>query len=156
MQSGGNPELPVLLVDDEPAVVSSMGKILTAAGFDNLLTCTDSREVLPLLEQREAEVVLLDIAMPHLSGDLLLKAIHDRYPHIPVIVVTASGDIELAVGCMKQGAFDYMIKAVEPSRLISGVRRAIEVRTLARRYSSLRERLLAEKLGHPEQHRKPS
>lgn len=153
MQGGGNPELPVLLVDDEPAVVSSMGKILTAAGFDNLLTCTDSREVLPLLEQREAEVVLLDIAMPHLSGDLLLKAIHDRYPHIPVIVVTASGDIEMAVGCMKEGAFDYMIKAVEPSRLISGVRRAIEVRTLARRYGSLRERLLAEKLGHPEHFR---
>ena len=144
------PEFPVLLVDDEPAVLSSMAKILKAAGIANLHSCSDPREVLPFLDQREAEVVVLDITMPHISGDALLKSIHERYPHIPVIIVTASEDIELAVGCMREGAFDYMVKAVEPNRLISGIRRAVEMRRLARRYNSLRERLMAEKLEFPE------
>ena len=150
MSRGEIPELPVLLVDDEPTVLSSMEKILKSAHFDNLRTCSDPREVLPLLEQQEADAILLDIAMPHLTGDLLLKQIHQLYPHIPVIIVTASEDIDMAVACMKEGAFDYMIKAVEPNRLISGVQRAVEIRRLARRYNSLRERLLAEKLDHPE------
>jgi DNA-binding NtrC family response regulator len=144
------PEFPVLLVDDEPAVLSSMAKILKSAGIDNLHTCSDPREVLPFLEKQEVEVVVLDITMPHIRGDALLKSIHERYPNIPVIIVTASEDIELAVVCMREGAFDYMVKAVEPNRLTSGIRRAVEMRRLARRYSSLRERLMAEKLEFPE------
>ena len=51
---------------------------------------------------------------------------------------------------MREGAFDYMVKAVEPNRLVSGIRRAVEMRRLARRYNSLRERLMAEKLEFPE------
>ena len=150
MNSGENPEVPVLLVDDEPAVLSSMAKVLKSAGIDNLLTCIDSREVLPLMEKQEVEAVLLDISMPHITGDALLRKIHELYPHIPVIIVTASEDIDMAVGCMKEGAFDYMIKAVEPNRLTSGVGRAIDMRRLSRRYNSLREGLLADKISHPE------
>jgi DNA-binding NtrC family response regulator len=144
------PEFPVLLVDDEPDVLSSMSKVLKSAGIDNLHTCSDSREVLPFLQQQEAELIVLDITMPHITGDALLKTIHERYPHIPVIMVTASEDIDMAVRCMREGAFDYMVKAVEPNRLTSGIQRAAEVRRLARRYNSLRERLLAEKLSNPE------
>jgi len=144
------PELQVLLVDDEPSVLSSMTKILKSAGIDNLHTCSDSREVLPYMQRQETEGIVLDITMPHITGDVLLRQIHERYPHIPIIIVTASEDINMAVGCMKEGAFDYMVKAVEPNRLTSGVQRAIEMRRLARRYNSLRERLLAEKLSNPE------
>ena len=124
------PELPILLVDDEEAVLSSESKILQAAGMDNLLTCRDPLEVLPLLEGSEIGAVLLDIAMPRLSGDVLLEKIREARPEIPVIIITASEDIDVAVRCMKSGAFDYMVKAVEPSRLVSGLRRAIEIREL--------------------------
>ncbi|MBN2553013.1 MAG: sigma-54-dependent Fis family transcriptional regulator [Spirochaetales bacterium] len=153
MARGENPELPVLLVDDEPAVLSGMAKILKSSGIDNLHACSDSREVLTYLNGQEVEVILLDIAMPHVTGDVLLKKIHELYPHIPVIIVTASEEVDMAVGCMKQGAFDYMVKAVEPNRLTSGVQRAIEMRRLARRYNALREGMLAEKLSHPEHFR---
>lgn len=149
MKSETFPELPVLLVDDEEAILSSMYKVLTKEGIGNILTCRDSREVLPLLEQIEVETILLDLAMPHLSGDALLRQIHELYPQIPVIIVTASDDIGMAVRCMKEGAFDYMVKPVEPSRLSSGVMRAVDMRRLARQYSSLRQRLLAEELSHP-------
>lgn len=149
MEPAPTSEPCVLLVDDEPSVLSSESKVLKGAGISRLLTCQDSREVMPLLAEREVEVILLDIAMPHLPGDVLLGRIREAYPQIPVIIVTASEDIEVAVRCMKAGAFDYMIKAVEPSRLVSGVQRAIEIRQLARRYTDLRRHLLADKVGNP-------
>jgi DNA-binding NtrC family response regulator len=150
MSRGQYPELPVLLVDDEESLLSSESKVLRAAGIDNLITCQDPREVIPLLEQSEIEAILLDIAMPHISGDVLLEEIRERQPQIPVIIITASDDIDVAVRCMKSGAFDYMVKAVEPSRLVSGLRRAIEMRQLSRRYTKLRVRMMADEISHPE------
>jgi len=144
------PQLPVLLVDDEEAVLSSEAKVLRSAGITNIITCSDPREVMPLLDTKGVEAVLVDIAMPHISGDVLLHKIHEVHPQIPIIVVTASGDIDVAVRCMKAGAFDYMVKTVEPNRLISGVRRAIEIRRLNRNYSNLRERFLADEIQNPE------
>ncbi len=150
MEAGFYPEFPVLLVDDEEQVLSSAAKVLGSMGINNLLLCNDSREVMALLTKNEIEAILLDISMPHITGDVLLETIREAFPQIPVIIVTASDDIEIAVRCMKMGAFDYMIKAVEPSRLIGGLRRAIEFRQLSRRYSDLRERILADEIRHPE------
>jgi DNA-binding NtrC family response regulator len=150
MEAGYYPEFPVLLVDDEEQVLSSAAKVLGSMGINNLLLCNDSREVMSILAEKEVEAILLDISMPHLTGDVLLETIREAFPQIPVIIVTASDDIETAVRCMKIGAFDYMIKAVEPSRLIGGLRRAIELRQLSRRYSDLRERILADEIRHPE------
>ncbi len=144
------PDLPVLLIDDEVSVLSGESRILQSSGINNLLTCSDSREVMPLLEKVQVEVILLDIAMPYITGDLLLQQIRELYPETPVIIVTASGDIEVAVRCMKAGAFDYMVKAVEPSRLVSGIRRAVEMRQLSRDYDNLRTRLLADEIQRPE------
>jgi two-component system nitrogen regulation response regulator GlnG len=143
------PELPVLLVDDEEHVLSSEAKLLRSAGINNVVTCQDPTEVMPLLAEREVEAILLDIAMPKLSGDVLLDQVRESYPQIPVIIVTASEEIEVAVRCMKAGAFDYMIKVVEPSRLISGIRRAVEMRQLNRRYTTLRRHLLSDELSNP-------
>jgi len=115
------PEQPVLLVDDEEAVLAGEARVLAAAGINNLLPCQDPRDAIPLLARGGADAVLLDIAMPHITGDRLLEQIRERWPDLPVIIVTASGDVDAAVRCMKAGAFDYMIKPVEPSRLASGV-----------------------------------
>jgi DNA-binding NtrC family response regulator len=144
------PELPVVLVDDEEAVLSSQAKLLQGAGINNLVTCQDPRRLMDLLAAHGAEAVLLDVAMPHISGEVLLQQIRDRHPDVPVIMVTASGDIDVAVRCMKAGAFDYMVKVVEPSRLVGGLRRAIDLHRLEVRYGDLRQRLLADRLAHPE------
>lgn len=148
----GSPQsdLPVLLVDDEEAILASISKVLSASGIGPLLSCSDSREVLPLLERQQVEVILLDLAMPYLRGEVILERLRQEHPEIPVIIVTASDDLDIAVRCMKQGAFDYMVKAVEPSRLVSGVKRAIEMRCLERRYSSLKAHLLSDAVAHPE------
>jgi DNA-binding NtrC family response regulator len=144
------PENPILLVDDEQPVIDSLSLILRSHGIDNLVPCTDSREVLAVLHGGEFELVLLDLSMPHMPGEKLLAAIHEEFPQYPVIVVTGSDEVGTAVDCMKAGAFDYMVKAVEESRLVSGVRRAIELRKLSREYRRLKEGMLSPCLEHPE------
>jgi DNA-binding NtrC family response regulator len=144
------PEFPVLIVDDEEHVVESQADVLRSNGIDNLLCTTDSREVMSILQEKAVETVLLDLRMPHISGRELLTRIRDDYPHVPVIIVTATNDIDTAVQCMREGAFDYMVKAVEESRLVSGIKRAIEVRELKREYSDLRNKLLSDRLNEPE------
>ncbi len=124
--------------------------MLRSNGIDNLVPCTDSREAMAILRGGEFELVLLDLTMPHLPGDKLLAAIHEEMPQVPVIVVTGSNEVSSAVECMKAGAFDYMVKAVEESRLVSGVRRAIEIRKLSRDYRRLKEGMLCPSLAHPD------
>ena len=150
MSPGRNPENPILLVDDEQAVIDSLSLTLRSNGIDNLTSCTDSREAMPILRRGEFELVLLDLGMPHLPGDRLLAAIHEEMPQVPVIVVTGTNEVKEAVECMKAGAFDYMVKAVEESRLVSGVRRAIEIRKLSRDYQRLKEGMLSPSLAHPD------
>jgi DNA-binding NtrC family response regulator len=148
------PQVSVLLVDDEETVLASMTRTLKAAGIAGLLGCPDPRRVMGLLESAPVDVVLLDLAMPHLRGEELLPRIRERFPQVAVIVVTASDDIDCAVRCMRGGAFDYMVKPVEAIRLTSGVRRALDLKRLARQYSTLRESVLADTAGHPDAYRR--
>ena len=144
------PANPILIVDDEEPIVRSLTAVLKSYGINNIIGCLDSREVMKIVQENDVELVLLDLAMPHISGAKLLAEIHDRYPQVPVIIVTGTNEVKAAVECMKAGAFDYMVKAVEENRLVSGVKRAIEIRTLKREYSDLKTKLLTNKLSHPE------
>lgn len=150
MTTAVSPELPLLLVDDESHALHSTERMLVSAGITNLLQCQDSREVAGILANREICAVLLDLSMPHLSGEELLPNIVAAYPELPVIVVTGSNEVETAVRCMKVGAFDYMVKPVEKSRLLSGIQRAIELRDLRRENELLRERMLSTVVKCPE------
>jgi DNA-binding NtrC family response regulator len=144
------PGFPILMVDDETQALDSFETALLLASINNILRCQDSREVMPLLSSQEIEVMLLDLTMPHISGEELLSLVTKDFPEIPVIIITGSNDVETAVACMKSGAFDYMVKPVEKSRLISGVKRAIELRELQRENRLLRARVLSGEMEHPE------
>ena len=141
---------PILLVDDEKEVLESFELILHSGGFRNILCCEDSREVMPTLDRTAVEALVLDLSMPNLTGLELLPRVAEHYPEIPVIIVTATDELESAVECMKAGAFDYIVKPVEKMRLISGVRRAMERRGLARENRALKRRLLSDHIEHPE------
>jgi len=144
------PGLPVLMVDDEAQALDSFETVLLLASINHIIRCQDSREVMPLLSNREIAVMLLDLSMPHITGEELLSFVTKEFPEIPVIVITGSDDVETAVACMKSGAFDYMVKPVEKSRLISGVKRAIELRELQRENRLLKARVLSGEMEHPE------
>jgi DNA-binding NtrC family response regulator len=144
------PQLPVLMVDDEVQALNSFELVLRSSSMNHFIRCQDSRKVMSIFSSQEIEVMMLDLSMPHVSGEELLSMVTKDYPEVPVIVITGSNDVDTAVACMKTGAFDYMVKPVEKSRLISGVKRAIELRELQRENKSLRAHVLSDKLEHPE------
>ncbi|MDA3902219.1 MAG: sigma-54 dependent transcriptional regulator [Desulfuromusa sp.] len=137
------PAAPILMVDDEKPWLRSLALTLKdAAGINNVIKCNDSREVMPLLAEREISLILLDLNMPHLSGTDLLAMINFDYPDIPVIILSGMNQIGSAVSCIKQGAFDYYIKTVEKDRLLTGIRQAFEVRRLKEENLCLQQRVL--------------
>ena len=144
------PRLPILMVDDEAQALDSFETALLLASINNIIRCQDSRDVMRLLSTQEIEVMLLDLSMPHLSGEELLSLVTKDFPEVPIIIITGSNDVETAVACMKSGAFDYMVKPIEKSRLISGAKRAIELRELQRENRLLKARVLSGEMEHPE------
>lgn len=150
MTASSYPLLPILMVDDELQTLNSFEYVLRSASMNHILRCQDSRDVMGIFSTREIEVMMLDLSMPYVSGEELLSMVTRDFPEVPVIVITGSHDIETAVACMKTGAFDYMVKPVEKSRLISGVRRAIELRELQHENEKLRAHVLSDRLEHAE------
>ena len=141
---------PILVVDDEEEILFTTSVTLRSAGFSRVLTEGDSRRVMETLARQEVALILLDLYMPHLPGYDLLREIAANHPEIPVIVVTAANEAEMAVECMKGGAFDYFVKPVEPPRLLATVRRALEMHSLRSQVNSLSSRLLTGELRNPE------
>lgn len=145
------PAEPLLLVDDEPSWLHSLGLNLEYFGnFNQILTCQDSRDVIGLLRWQKVSLVLLDLMMPHLSGEDLLLQLGQEHPDVPVIVLSGLNQLETAVRCMKLGAFDYYVKTSEPDRLIAGIQRALQMSALYRENRELTNRLLHQELRHPE------
>jgi len=141
-----NSSLPVLLIDDESKILFSYSLILKSVGLNNIITIEDSRKVIPLLEKQQVALIVLDLVMPHISGTELLSRIKNEFPHIPVIVMTATNEIEKAVDCMREGATDYLVKPVEENRFISSIQKALEMGSLQNEISSLKKHLLSDKL----------
>lgn len=144
------PPNPVLIVDDEAESLRSFALTLRSEGINHIVQTRDSREVRPLLLQRSFDALLLDLTMPFISGEDILSMVCEEYPEIPVIVITAVDELDTAVRCMKKGAMDYMVKPVEKNRLVSGVRRAIEIKDLRDQTRSIKEHMLSGEILNPE------
>ena len=141
--------LPVVLVDDEQDLLFATGYLLGSNQIGPLVTLQDGRELLPHLARHRAGAILLDLYMPGIGGLELLPKLVQQYPEVPVVVMTAAQDVETAVACMREGAFDYLVKPVEESRLVSAVRHALEVRSLRDQLGTLRTTLMARRLRNP-------
>lgn len=120
------PDNPIFIVDDNPKILAAVETALRMAGFDNITAIGDSRDVIRTMERRIPGLVLLDLNMPHISGGHLLKSIRKTWPRIPVIVLAGNVDVDTAVQCMKIGAMDYMLKPVDPARLVKSVKQALD------------------------------
>jgi len=148
MESAKIKASPILLVDDEQEILDLTRIALGCEGFQNVLTLQDSRQLLPLLQEQQVSLIVLDLMMPYLSGNELLPVLVNDYPEIPVMIMTASDDLETAIECLKCGAFDYLLKPVEPNRLMSAVDKALKLNSLRSEVSSLKEYLLSGRLEH--------
>jgi DNA-binding NtrC family response regulator len=150
MAEASFPAEPVLIVDDEPEIVSSAEIALALAGITNVATCTDSTAVSDLVSTNSYSAVTLDLLMPRVSGEQLLPVIQEGQPDTPIVVVTSKNDVETAVELMKDGAFDYLVKPVDTQRLVATVRHAIEYHEMRKVNSSLREHMLNGELDNPD------
>ncbi|MCL6098208.1 MAG: sigma-54 dependent transcriptional regulator [Bacteroidetes bacterium] len=144
------PSLPVLLVDDEQQFLLSAELTLTASGINNIKTLSDSREVLPLIEKEEFSIIVLDVNMPYMTGLELIPRIVERNPFVPIVVVTAINDVDSAVKCIKAGAFNYLLKPVDETRLVTTIRSGLDLRDVRDENKRLKDYLLKDKLENPE------
>jgi putative nucleotidyltransferase with HDIG domain len=115
----------ILVVDDEPWIADVVAEQLRFRGF-YVDSSTDSSQIMSRLSTGGYDLVLLDIRMPPPSGLDLLASIKLRYPQLPVLMLTACGDTEMAIQAMQDGASDYIVKPHQPAQLVLCVNRALE------------------------------
>ncbi|HTZ50479.1 MAG TPA: sigma-54 dependent transcriptional regulator [Spirochaetia bacterium] len=133
-----NPSEPVLIVDDEEITRRSVKTALLMDGITNIMECADGQEVRERMPAATFAAVILDLSMPGMPGEELLRILLEERPETPVIVSTAINDLETAVRCMRAGAFDYLTKPVEQTRLLTSVHHAVERWEIAREMRSLK------------------
>jgi len=140
----------MLLVDDEPGILTEVSLLLASSDIPQVATISDSRRVLQYVREHKVSAVIMDWVMPNVTGGEILQCLTADHPQIPVIVMTAMGDVETAVACMQQGAFDFLTKPVDPNRLVASVKKALQVSELGQQNRILKDYLLADKLGNPD------
>ncbi len=135
-------EESILVVDDDIVALSLYETILKHAGYENIIVSSDGREVADRLRDNNVSLVLLDINMPVMSGIEVLENITESHPSLPVIMITGDEDLQTVVRCMKIGAYDYLTKPPERTRLITAVHHALEWRDLNSELSDMGSRVL--------------
>ena len=120
----------ILVVDDEEAIREIVTSMLTSASFQ-CRQAGSGNEALALLESgEEFELMLSDLMMAGLDGIGLLEKSKEKFPDMPVVMVTAVHDISVALAAIRNGAYDYLLKPFEREQLLATVRRALENRRL--------------------------
>src|SRR6202789_327919 len=120
----------ILVVDDEEAIPKIVRRVLLAAGYTGE-QASSGMEALALLNSGECfELMLSDLMMADLDGIGLLERTKEKFPDIPVVMVTAVHDISVALAAIRNGAYDYLLKPFEKEQLLAMVRRALETRRL--------------------------
>ena len=128
----------ILLVDDELDELEAYSFLLASMGMEDIRTLNDSRKVLDTVKEMQAPVVFLDLNMPNMTGQEVLKQLKVEKPHVPVIIITADSDIETAVECLKIGAHDYLVKPINLKMFSSALRNALEISQLRQEVLSLK------------------
>jgi DNA-binding NtrC family response regulator len=145
-----NPELPILLVDDEEQALMLMSMTLKVAGYENVKTTTNGNGTLDIIKCGGSDCVVLDMVMPPVSGLDILRQIKEYDPEIPVIMATGINELETAVSCMKHGAQDYIVKPIDSDRFLASVKQAIAIREMKRDYENVVDHLLSSKIKNPD------
>jgi len=119
--------MKIMLVDDEERFLSTTQKLLTKKGID-AVTAASGAEALETLMHKYIHVVILDVKMPGMDGNEVLKEIKRRFPLVEVIMLTGHATVESAIDGLKSGATDYLMKPTEIDDLIAKAREAFRKR----------------------------
>lgn len=114
----------ILVVDDEKNIREGLKKSLELDDF-KALTASNGQDAFKVFEQEEIDLVITDLKMPQMSGEVLLKKIKQKSPNTPVIILTGHGTVENAVETMREGAYDFLTKPVNLKKLTLLIKRAL-------------------------------
>jgi len=114
----------ILIVDDDRNVCKVLKGLLEKAGF-NVLAAYDVDTAMPIIDERDLDLIITDLKMPGKSGMDLLTLSQVRKPAVPVIMITAYGNIEAAVAAIKKGAYDFVTKPFDESELLNVTKKAL-------------------------------
>ena len=128
----------ILLVDDEKQFRDSSQRLLSRKGYD-VMTAENGQRALDLLSKSPVDLILLDLKMPGMGGEEFLQAKGPLYPDIPVVVITGHGSLDVAVDCMRKGAYDFITKPFDIPQLMVSIERALEKRSLERKAKDYQE-----------------
>lgn len=128
----GNNQSQILVVDDDSQLREAIVDTLMLTGY-GCIEASNGEQALSLLLRRHVDMVISDIQMEGLDGHKLLRAIHDKYPQIPVLLMTAYANIDGAVSAMRDGAIDYLSKPFSPQVLLNQVSRYVPVKRIPKR-----------------------
>ena len=117
----------VLIIDDNPGMLRALDKVLTGEGAD--VTCAawagDAIEILTARRKR-VDLVITDLRMPILTGITVVYAIHEIFPGLPVIVLTAFGSADVKSECLRQGAVAFLEKPLDTPQLLTAIEGVFE------------------------------
>lgn len=120
------PELPILIVDNNENFLDSIDFKLRQEKITNIELCCGGHDVMKKLREKKYSVLLLDIIMPGVSGTELLPKIVVEFPEIPIIMLTGIDRPEVAFGCGKQGAYNYVVKGGDIKNLVSLIKEGLK------------------------------
>ncbi len=132
--------MSVLIIDDEEVLQDILSSLLRREGYD-VLSARSGEQGLKMLDEEDVDLVLLDLMLPGMTGQEVLREIGRRHPEQVVVVVTAYSSIEGAIEAMRQGAFHYIPKPFKNEEVLLTVRKGLEQRRLATENRTLREQL---------------
>lgn len=115
----------ILIIDDDRDMCLLLKRFLTRHGYE-VLEAYNGKKALELLENTEPSLVMCDFRLEDMEGNVLLGKIKERYPHLPVIIITGYSDIKIAVEVMKMGAYDYITKPLFPDEILVTIKKALE------------------------------
>ena len=130
----------ILVVDDEPAEREGLARLVGQWGYE-VETASSGEEALNLVETQHPAVVLTDLVLPEMDGLTLLQKLKETGRPPIVLLVTGHGTVETAVEAMRHGAFDYLTKPVDTTRLQVLLEKSIEQESLSREVNFLRHQL---------------
>jgi two-component system, NtrC family, response regulator AtoC len=137
-----NPLKRVLVVDDEPMIVSLLSTVLREKGWD-VTEARSGTDGIDLLDRARFDVILTDLVMPGDSGIDLLRAAKEIHPDIEVILMTGYATADTAIEAMRNGAFHYIMKPLKPEEVVNLVEKAYSQRQLQRENLFLKSEIRA-------------
>ena len=136
-------DFKILICDDAVTNVMVLSKLCESEGFTNVEAVTDPRKVMPIIEEKGIDLLLLDIEMPHLNGFDVMQQVREKFSdeHLAILILTGLQDVETRNRALSEGASDFLNKPFDQTEVILRIQNLTKIRHAYKMQESLTEEL---------------